>query len=90
MSNYLTDSQSRDIQINRPGNMMLDPLTDVGIRMFMAIRIGSGQFMVNVLGHGKRSQPQDETDHPQGHSESEQRGEITESSYTHNRRIGIQ
>lgn len=56
LSNYVTDSQSRNIQINRPGNVVLDPLTDVGVRMFMAIRIGSSQFMVDVLGHGKRSQ----------------------------------
>jgi hypothetical protein len=48
--------------------MMLNPLTDIGVRMFMAIRIGSGQFMVNILSHGKRRQPQDETNHPHRHS----------------------
>jgi hypothetical protein len=42
LSNHVTDSQSRNIQINRPGNVVLDPLTDVGVRMFMAISIGSG------------------------------------------------
>lgn len=71
LPNQVTDSTSRNIQINRPSNMMLNPLTDVGVRMFMAVRIGSGQFMVNILSDGKRSQPQNDTDHPQGHPESE-------------------
>jgi hypothetical protein len=48
--------------------MVLDPLTDVGVRMFMTISIGSGQFMVNILSHGEWRQPQDDTNHPQGHS----------------------
>lgn len=48
--------------------MVLDPLADVGIGMFMTIRIGGGQLVVNILRHGKGSQPQDDTDHPQSHS----------------------
>ncbi len=35
--------------------MVLNPLTDVRIRVLMPIRIGCGQLMVHVLGNGKRS-----------------------------------
>jgi hypothetical protein len=62
--NLVTDSQSWNIQINRPGNVVLDPLTDVGLRMFMAIRIGRSQLVMDILGHGEGSQPQDDADHP--------------------------
>lgn len=48
--------------------MMLYPLADVGVRMFMTIRISRGQLVVDILGHGERSQPKDDTDHPQRHS----------------------
>lgn len=33
---------------------MLDPLAQVVIGMIMAIRIGSGQFVVNILRHRER------------------------------------
>ena len=48
--------------------MVLDPLTDVCIRMFVTIRIGRGQLVVDILGHGERSQPEDDADHPECHS----------------------
>jgi hypothetical protein len=35
--------------------MMLDPLADVGVRMFVTIRIGCGKFMVDILSRGERS-----------------------------------
>lgn len=35
--------------------MVLNPLTDVRIRVLMPIRIGRGQLMVHVLRNGKRS-----------------------------------
>jgi hypothetical protein len=35
--------------------MVLNPLTEVGIRVLMPIRIGRCQFMVHVLCNGKRS-----------------------------------
>ena len=47
--------------------MVLDPLTDVGVRMFVTIRIGSGEFVVDVLSYGKRRQTQHETDHSHRH-----------------------
>lgn len=48
--------------------MVLNPLTDIGVGMFVTIGISCGQLMVNVLGHGEWSQPQDYTDQPHRHS----------------------
>jgi hypothetical protein len=45
--------------------MVLNPLADVGVRMFVTIRIGRGEFMMNILGYGEWSQSQDDTDHSQ-------------------------
>ncbi len=39
---------------------MLDPLTQIAVRMFVPIHIGSSQFMVDVLGDGERRQRQKE------------------------------
>jgi hypothetical protein len=39
--------------------------------MFMTIRIGCGQLVVDILSDGERSQPQDDANHPQGHSRVE-------------------
>ena len=68
---------------------MLDPLTDVGIRMFMTIRIGSSQFVVNVLSNGEWREPEDDADHPHRDPGIEQRREISQLSQKHGRRIGI-
>ena len=38
--------------------MVLHPLTQVGVGMFVSVRIGSSQLMMNVLGYRKRSQGQ--------------------------------
>jgi hypothetical protein len=35
---------------------VLDPLADVGVRMFVTVRIDRGQFMVDILSYGERSQ----------------------------------
>jgi hypothetical protein len=43
------------IDIERAGRMVLNPLTEVCIRMFVPIRIGCGQLMVHILGNGKGS-----------------------------------
>jgi hypothetical protein len=53
------------IDIERAGRMVLNPLTEIRIRMLVPIRIGCGQLMVHVLGDGKRSngeEQQNETD----------------------------
>ena len=40
--------------------MVLDPLTEIGIGVFMPVCIGGSQFMVDILSHRKRSQRQQE------------------------------
>ena len=48
---------------------MLNPLTEVVIGVFMAVGVGSGQFMMHVLRDGKRGkrpQQKNETDRQAG------------------------
>ncbi len=45
--------ENRPAYIGGAGCVMLDPLTEIVVRMFMTIRIGRRQFMVNVLRHGE-------------------------------------
>lgn len=71
LTDDVASGQSWKIKINRTGDMVLDPLTDIGLRMFVTIRIGSGQLVVDILSHGERSQTQDDTDHPQRHPKAE-------------------
>ena len=55
----------RRIKIDRSGDVVLNPLTDVGVGMFMTIRISRSQFVVNILRHRERGQSQDNTDQPE-------------------------
>lgn len=57
LPNDIAHGESRNIEVNRARNVVLDPLTDIGVRMVMPIRIGSGQLVVNILSDGERSQP---------------------------------
>lgn len=57
LPNDIAHGESWNIEVNRARNVVLDPLTDVGVRMVMPIRIGSGQLVVNILSDGERSQP---------------------------------
>jgi len=41
--------------------MVLNPLTEIIIGMFMAVGIGSGQFMMDFLRNGKRRKHQQDT-----------------------------
>ena len=52
--------------------MVLDPLTEVRIRMFMPVVVGSGQLMMDILRHGKRSQSDENANNPQRQSRTEQ------------------
>ncbi len=51
----------RGIEIERSCRVVLHPLTEVVIRVLMAIRIGGGQFMMDLLCNGKwgKSQQQE-------------------------------
>ena len=50
----------RTAVVHRTGRMMLHPLTEVGVRVLVAIRIGGGQFVMDVLGHRKGCQCQED------------------------------
>jgi len=44
----------RTAKIERAGRMVLHPLTEIGVRVFVAVRIGRGQLMMDVLRDGER------------------------------------
>lgn len=72
LSNQPTGGQLRSIDIERSGRMVLDPLTEVRIRVLMAVCISRRQLMVDVLRHGKWCKPQDDADQAQRHSRSQE------------------
>jgi hypothetical protein len=47
---------------------VLDPLAEISVRVFVPVRIGSGQLMMDVLGNGKRRQRQQDSDQGEGES----------------------
>ena len=51
--NYIT-------QVERPGRMVLDPLAEVSVAVFMAVCIGRCQFVVDIQSDGERGQRQQE------------------------------
>jgi hypothetical protein len=53
--------------------MVLDPLTEVGIGVFVAVVIGGRQLMVDILRDGERSQAEQNDNHPQRDEPAEQR-----------------
>mgnify|MGYP001568255131 FL=1 len=54
---------------------MLDPLAEVGIGMLVPIMVSSSQLVMDILCHGKRGKPKEDTDNPQCHSRTEQNKE---------------
>ena len=44
-----------NINIERPGRVMLYPLAEVGVRVLVPIVVSRGQLVVDILRHGKRS-----------------------------------
>ena len=55
--------------------MMLYPLAQVGIGVLVTIVVSSSQLVMDILRHGKRGKPKEDTDHPQSHSRTEQTNE---------------
>lgn len=49
--------------------MVLNPLAEVVIGVFMAVGIGGGQFVMDVLRHGKRRKDQQQGDKADGESD---------------------
>jgi len=45
--------------------MVLNPLAEVGIRVFVPIRIGGSQFVVDILSHRKRSEREEDENQAQ-------------------------
>ena len=52
----------RAANIKRAGRMVLHPLAEVGIGMFVSVRISGSQLMMDVLGDCKRGQCQKKQD----------------------------
>jgi hypothetical protein len=51
---------------------MLNPLTKVGIRMFVAIMVCRSQLMMDILRHGEGGKPKQNTDNAQYDARTEQ------------------
>jgi hypothetical protein len=72
MPDQLTKDQPGSINIHRSGGMVLDPLAEIGVGMLMAVVICCGQFVMDILRHGKRRQPKEDDDHPQREHRTEE------------------
>lgn len=72
MCDELARRDGGNIQVTRSGRMMLDPLAEVVIGMFMAIGIGGGQLMMNILRDGKRCQRQQDAHETDRETDSQQ------------------
>jgi hypothetical protein len=65
MLNQLTEGRPRHIKIERARRVMLNPLAEIVVGVFMAVCVGGGQFMMHVLRNGEGRQgheQEDETD----------------------------
>jgi len=54
LADELAGRELRNIKIQRSCRMVLHPLAEIVIGMFMAVQIGGGQFMMDILRNGKR------------------------------------
>lgn len=61
-SNQVAEGRFRNIEVERTGRMMLNPLAEVGIGMLVPVRIGRRQFVVDILRDGKRRQREKQQD----------------------------
>lgn len=56
----------RATKIDRTGRVVLHPLTQIGVGVFVSVGISRSELMMHVLGYGKRSQCQEESDEAEG------------------------
>lgn len=56
----LAEGRPRDIKIQRSRRMMLNPLAEIVVGVFMTVGVGGSQFMVHVLRHGEGGQDHEE------------------------------
>jgi hypothetical protein len=65
VADLITGGGFRDIEIDGPGGMVLDPLAEIGIGVLMAVVIGCRQLVVDILRDGKRRQAEQDHEHRQ-------------------------
>lgn len=69
LQDEFTENQSWDINIERSGRVVLNPLTEIVVGMLMAVCIGRGQFVMDVLGNCKRRKGQQQHDKSGGEAD---------------------
>jgi hypothetical protein len=69
MSDEFAECQLWNITIERSGRMVLNPLTEIVVGMLMAIGIGRGKFVMNVLCNCKRRKGQQQHDKSGGEAD---------------------
>lgn len=72
MPEKLAKGRPRNIDIQRPGRMVLDPLAEVGIGVLVTVVVGRGQLVMHILRNGKRRQAEQDHDHRQRDQPAEQ------------------
>jgi hypothetical protein len=65
VADLITGGRFRDIEIDGPRRMVLDPLAEVGIGVLVAVVIGCRQLVVDILRDGKRRQAKQDNEHRQ-------------------------
>jgi hypothetical protein len=65
VADLITGGGFRDIEIDGPRRMVLDPLAEVGIGVLVAVVIGCRQLVVDILRDGKRRQAKQDNEHRQ-------------------------
>ena len=76
--------EERSAEIERSGCMMLYPLAEIGIGVFMPIVVGCRQLVMDVLRHGKRRKSEQQQNKAERHSASKKSGQASyRSSQSH-------
>ena len=73
----------RATNINRAGRMVLHPLAEIGIGVFVSVRISGSQLMMDVLGYCKRGQYQKKQDETYRKSARDERMSHDAGRFTH-------
>lgn len=72
MPDELAKGRPRNIDIQRPGRMVLDPLAEVGIGVLVTVVVGGRQLMMHILRDSERRQAEQDHDHRQRDQLAEQ------------------
>lgn len=60
MPDELAKGRPRNIDIQRPGRMVLDPLAEVGIGVLVTVVVGGRQLMMHILRDSERRDCQEQ------------------------------